>query len=308
MRKIYAYLFGSALVLLISMLSINAQIKDFDPHYYYKLIMASGGKIVGGNAIGDPGFGIPNTQIAQLEPLGLPNELWQIIQVTDSTYRLINKETELALSRTFERPAIATYVGTPGAEDVGQTFPYTDWPSFGYSWPGIATQFPVETDNLQVWHVFPIPEANQPIGGDTLTYTIVNMGMDYDSLFSINVWRTRSGPDYYGTQNFCFYGFIDAAPDLLLPDATIFFIKTTEEAPVSSIKEANVASVLVFAKNGAINIRRIETGQSIQVFNIVGIKVSDTQATSSALNIDIGNKTGIYFVKIGDSMHKVLVQ
>jgi hypothetical protein len=307
MRKTSTFLLGSALILLTSILSTNAQIKDFDPLYYYKLIMATGGKVTGGNAIGDPGLGFPNTQIAQLQPLDLPVELWWIVQVTDSTYRLINKGTQLALSRTNERPAIATYVGTPGAEDVGQTFPYTNWPSAGYSWPGIATQFPNEADNLQVWHVFPIPEANQPAGGDTLAYTIVNMGMAYDSLFSINVWRTRSGPDYYGTQNFCFYSFIDASQDLQLPEATVFFLKTTEEAPVS-INEAKVASVLVVAKNGAINIKDIKIGQSIQVFNILGIKISDMQATSSALNIDIGNKTGIYIVKIGDSIHKVLVQ
>ncbi len=306
MKTIYSFIFGLILVALFGLKITNAQIQVFDSSKYYQIFMATGGNITGGNVIGVPTTE-PNTQIAQMEPSMIPNVLWQIIEVTDSTYRLINKATGLALDRTTERPATSSYKGDGTHDDIGKEYENSGWPNATDKWPAIAVQEDNESTATQEWAIIPIDPENHP--EDTVYYSIINMGMGYDSLFSINVWRKRSGPDFIGTQNFCLISYIVTSDDLKDAEATLYFIKSDLDIPVPivSVNEIENKTFQVLTNNSNITIKGIEYGQLVKVYSILGTLVLKQNANSSEVNISLEN-SGIYIIKIGNFTSKILIK
>ncbi|MBN2215582.1 MAG: hypothetical protein JW723_15215 [Bacteroidales bacterium] len=304
MKKLYTLIIGLILFAL-SGLTGSAQIQDFDPGKYYRIFMGTGGNTIGGNVLGVSFDATPNTQIAQLQPYELDTELWQIIQITDTTYRLINRATELALDRTTERPATSVYKGDGTHGDIGQSFVNSGWPGATDVWPAFAVQVADENVPTQEWAIIPIDPANHP--ADTVYYSFINVGMEYDSLFSLNVWRKRSGPDFYGTQNFCLLSYINSPEYLKEAEGKMYFIKSVFDTPVSFINSDEEKSFRVFVNNGIINITGTEYGQSVQVYTILGTLLSRENAVSSEVNIKLED-TGIYIIKVGSNTLKVLIQ
>ncbi len=285
MKKHLLNIFRLLTVILILMGTNNAsaQIQDLDKSYYYRI-----GCHWSLNFLGIAGDDI-TIDGAQLQQQILEGgfQLWEIRNVTDSTYRFINSHSGMALGWT-------TWRGT-NPDPEGQSFVWRG------SWYGAAQRLYDPEDETQIWQPTYIGENE-----DSIFYRVTSIVNYYDSAFSFNCWANVKD---VGVKNIALIAGLTTEPDSYIdPNKgySYFFEKTGYAVPPSWIKQNSVNNINIYSQNGFIIIKGAIKGEQVEVFDILGKFIY--QANASGEEIYIQADRGIYIIKAGDSVSKLVNQ
>jgi polyhydroxybutyrate depolymerase len=94
-------------------------------------------------------------------------------------------------------------------------------------------------------------------------------------------------------------------------DEIIKFFRNDWESEPSSVKEnfANQFSIYPNPATTNINIKIENSNQKLEIYNVLGVKVFETQLNSTVNNIDISDLAkGVYFVKINNQTQNLIIQ
>jgi hypothetical protein len=288
-----------------SMMQISAQIEDLDPSYYYMI------QSIKSDAGIQPALGINVAEIdmdeALLEkqvPDGITEtQLWQVIPVSDNTYKFKNKGSGMALGRTSwrgKRPDITN--------DPTNVWHFDAWsghpPHFG-----ACQRIWAEGDSSQMWTPLKYDLVN-----DTARYRMNNADNFNDSTWNFNLWRNTAVIEtdptlVYQNKNIALAdgelesseAYADGTSNL-----AFFFAQSFLEVPPSVINNSMVENITVYSSNGSIILKGEIYGKDVQVYSILGTKVYTARVNSSELNIPV--RKGLYIVKAGRYINKLVVK
>ena len=304
MKKSFTLKFIFCALYAYGALNLNAQIADLDVSKYYVIQTVIKDETGAHHAFGINSLdkskdgALIEQQLATGTGAG---QLWQIIAVTDSTYKFINKNSGMALSRT-------TWRGTN--PDIAEPTDVWHFVWRGY-WGGVCHRPQSQTDEWQVWQPWKLGES---AAKDTIFYSIASAVNFKDSCLAWNLWRRsvvlQTDPTLiYQNKNVClFSGLTQQAESYSLPDNnySYFFTKTKINVPASAVYMNSIENITVFSNDGFLIIKGEVTGKTIDVYSILGTQVYSTMAKSSELKIAL--KKGLYLVKTGNMVTKLVVE
>jgi hypothetical protein len=305
MKKIFTILKLSFIALaLVGTGKVSAQIVDLDPGFYYMIQPSrntSGVHVALGIDVAEKNNDEALLQKQTQDGMSA-SQLWQIIPVTDSTYRFKNMNSGMALGRTTWRGKRPDITGDPT-----NVWHFDAWsghpPHFG-----VCQRIWNEEDPSQVWQPIQYVYAN-----DTPRYKMVNADHLHDSTWSFNLWRNdpllHTDADAYQNKNIALAdGQLEESDKY--KDATLgysyFFTITFIEVPASALNENLTENIHVYSVSGSIRLKGELYGKRVEVYSILGSRINSSLASSSEMNIDV--KPGLYVVKAGKMVTKLVVK
>lgn len=292
-------------ITIVSAFNMNAQIEGLDASHYYTI------QTVRKDTEGKQhAFGINMADMAtdgamveqQLADGLSEGQLWQVIPVTDSTYRFKNKLTGMALGRTEWR-------GTnPAITDPNEAAWNFNWRGV---WWGACQRIWNAADEWQVWQPFKLGES---AAGDTVFYSIASTVYFSDSCFAWNLWRNSTVIEtdpllLHRNKNVAlFSGKTQQAESYTDPtnNYSYFFTQSILEVPPSVIGEDMMENIHVYSSNGSIFITGELYGKYVDIYSILGKKVYSKLVDASEVSVPV--RQGLYIVKAGDRVTKLVVR
>ncbi len=305
MKKNFTTLFVIGALLIFSASNVfNQEVPEFDVSKYYlicnrnRTTAPSSNNVIGIDDMNPLLDGALVQQQENLAPVGLDGHLWQVIAVTNTTFRFINKRSGMALGWT-------DWVGLNPFFDPDEQPPTT---KSAFDWTGKhegACQRTLDLeDHRQVWQPSPFPVASA--FDDTLVWRMTSAFELQDSGHCFNIWERTTD---IGMRNICIFPGVMEAD--LYDDYTslyaYYFIATAFEVPPSFIDERITQdNFTIYSSDGYIVVEGNIRNQAVEVYNILGGLVYQANAASSRM--DIGVKQGIYIIRIGNAFSKIAVR
>jgi len=169
------------------------------------------------------------------------------------------------------------------------------------SWHGAAQRTFDPEEETQIWQPTYIGENE-----DSIFYRMTSMVNYADSAFSFNCWSNVTD---VGVKNIALIAGLTTEPDSYEdPNKgySYFFEKTGYAVPPSAIKQSSVNNIKIYSQNGFIFIKGDIKGKQVEVYNVLGKLIYQTNASTEELYIQADK--GIYIIKAGDSVSKLVNQ
>lgn len=298
MKKNFTTLFVIGALLFFSASNVFSQPPEWDVSKYYLIINYNTTNVIGIDDMNPLLDGALVQQQENLAPIGTDGHLWQVVAVTDSTVRFINKRSNMALGWT-DWVGINPFFDPD--EDPPTTKPAFDWR--GKHEGAAQRELDVE-DYRQEWQPSQFPVTS--VRGDTTVWRMTSAFELADSGHCFNVWERTAD---VGMRNICIFPGV-MENDLYIDCLTLYayyFVATAFEVPPSSIEQRIIQnSFVIYSSDGYIVVEGNIRNQEVEVYNILGGLVYRDNATSARM--DIGVKEGIYVIRIGDFISKIAVQ
>jgi hypothetical protein len=128
-----------------------------------------------------------------------------------------------------------------------------------------------------------------------------------DSAFSFNCWANVID---LGVKNIACIAGKTTEPDSyedIHKCYSYYFVKSNFTVPVpSAIKQSTIKNIKIFSQNGFIIVKGDIQGKPVEVYNVLGKLIHQINASSPELYIKADK--GVYIVKAGNSIAKLVVQ
>jgi hypothetical protein len=308
MKKNFTTLFVIGALLFFSASYVfNQEVPDFDVSKYYLIVnhnmeTATEGtylhNVIGIDDMNPVLDGALVQQQENLAPIGTDGHLWQVVKVTETTFRFINKRSGMALGWTDWKGTNPFY---DAEEDPPTTKSEFNWNGIH---PGACQRILDEEDYRQVWQPSPFPTVSA--FDDTLVWRMTSAYLLEDSGYTFNVWERTVE---VGMRNICIFWGVQEN-DLYIDYTSLYayyFIETAFEVPPSLIENKIIQdNYTIYSSDGYIIVEGNLKNKAIEVYNILGGLVYQANARSSRMDIQVNQ--GIYIVRIGDAFSKIAVR
>ncbi len=290
----------------------SAQIVGFDPGKYYMIINhGTEGVSAERGGIGKNALGIDDDHIMEEGALleqktpneFIPDQLWQIIPITDSTYRFVNYLTGMSLGLSDWRGSVPFWTGPDNSSLTDRVaelmVPALTW--HGSHRAAIQTTF-TEGDETQIWQPTPFPTTSTI--GDTMFYRMTLAANLVDSGFAFNIWERFT---FDGFRNICVFPAVPYESDLYDNVNSLYgyqLVQTMED--ISSTGEFLRENINVYTRDGSIILSGDLYGKHVEVYSILGTQVYSSRINASELYIPA--RQGLYIVKTGKLVTKLMVR
>jgi len=283
-------------------MQLSAQIDNLDPTYYY-MIQPSRNNGPGYVALGInmSDMAVDEALLEKQTPDGISaGQLWQIVPVTDSSYRFKNKASGMALG-------VTTWIGLrPDITDPADVwhFKWTGW------WPGACQRVWNNDDPSQEW----IPVKFEDLVNDTSRYRMANVDNYHDSLNVFNLWRNTAVLETdpalaYQNKNIAVVSHVrinEGSYTDYTRGYSYFFTKTIMQVPPSALNTQFTENISIYASKGTIVLQGELNGKHVDIYSILGTRIYSALANASRLDIPI--KQGLYIVRAGKMITKLVVE
>ena len=235
-----------------------------------------------------------------------PNQLWQIIPITESTYYFINYGTEMALGVSEWRGENPFWTGSanpfPEEEIEFLMVPRFVWN--GSHCAVVQREFDPE-DETQIWQPSEFP--TNTTSGDTALYRMTLAMNLADSGLCFNIWEQFT---FTGFRNICLFPGVKESSKYEDGSSLYgyWFKKTDKDVPVEpeSINALKRENITVFSRDGAIILKGELYGKNVEIYTTIGQKIYSAKVNTSELNIPA--RHGVYIVKVDKLTTKLIVQ
>jgi hypothetical protein len=309
MKKSFTTLFVIGALIFFSASNVFTQeVPDFDVSKYYLIINhnqetedPAGGYLHNVIGIDDMNPVLDGALVQQqqnLAPIGTDGHLWQVVAVTDSTFRFINKRSGMALGWT-------DWTGLNPFFDPDEQPPTTK-PAFNWNsqHEGACQRILDVEEPTQVWQPSPFPVASA--FDDTLVYRMTSAFELADSGHCFNVWERTVEVNM---RNICIFPGVKEN-DLYIDYTSLYayyFIATAFEVPPSSIEQRIIQNnFVIYSSDYNIVVEGNIQNQAVEVYNILGGLVYKATAAGSRMDIQVNQ--GIYIIRIGNFISKIAVR
>ena len=277
-----------------SMIKVNAQIDRFDPGYCYQIIINDQSY-----ALGIPEDGV-STEQACLQQQEIDatkeNQLWklELLDADKSVYHIVNLVSDMAIGASTWRVAPAEGAGNDTPTSPSKTF------SWNGNHAGVVQRIKDSSNPEQQWIIANIND---------LVYNVMAK-FDLDSAKYWNFWSGGNGVGL-GNKNIALFPTVVAESEKI-GDVTQFyayyFVQTTVANPdaATTVNSLTAAEIKIYAYDGCIKIEGNLQRQQIEIYSIDGSKVYTEKTANKDYSRQI--KHGLYIVKVGGTVNKVMVK